>query len=56
MGDHFLPNAAQAAVATLRLVKRNLELLGQIRDHVVRIFDREQVSAKFLVHKLPRKF
>jgi hypothetical protein len=44
-----------ADVASCRLVQRNFELLRQKGGHVVRAFNSKQVSAEFLVHKLPRK-
>lgn len=41
--------------ANFRLMQRDFELLGQIRGHVVCVFDGKQVSAEILIHKLSRK-
>jgi CheY-like chemotaxis protein len=44
-----------ADVARCCLVQRDFELLCQKGGHVVCVFDSKQVSAEFLIHKLPRQ-
>jgi CheY-like chemotaxis protein len=58
LSDLHMPKAGEfrlADVARVRLVQRDFELLCQKGGHVVCVFDSKQVSAEFLIHKLPRQ-
>ena len=52
LGERAVKTGPAAAIEGL--MKRNFELLGEIRRHLVRIFDCEEVPAEVVVHKLPR--
>jgi hypothetical protein len=47
---------SRTAVANVSLVKRYFELLGQICDHVMWVFDCEQVSTEFFFVEFSREF